>query len=369
MSIFDRELKASNILMLTKVDDSVHKRWFVLDPSRFLQVVINLITNAIKFTRGSRDKKITLQVSTSKDNPADSATDIEYFPARAADNSVRKDERYSNFVYLTVSVTDTGKGLTHDKRKTLFNRFAQASPKTHIEYGGSGLGLFISRKITELMGGQIGLCRHQKDGCTFCFFVAAGLATDFEVTRRLSEPTTDGYTAPTESLTSPTVPVAAEKVIGPTEPEDGATCVYRVLVCEDNLINQKVLCKGLRKRGFLVQSSNHGLEALDALKLAAVQCKENRSDRYYDIVLCDIGEFRLRSLIIRSALIWDPLEMPVMDGIECIQEIRRLEITGALPGHLNVIAVTANVRGEHVRRAKDAGMVRDYCRLSECARC
>jgi signal transduction histidine kinase len=77
----------------------------------------------------------------------------------------------NNKIYLAVEVSDTGKGLSDNEHQHLFNRFTQASPKTHIEYGGSGLGLFISRQITEMMEGQIGIRHGQQIGCTFVFFV------------------------------------------------------------------------------------------------------------------------------------------------------------------------------------------------------
>jgi hypothetical protein len=97
-----------------------------------------------------------------------------YFPEKTI-ISDRLDEKYNpeNDIYLSCSVLDTGKGLSDDDHNILFNRFAQASPKTYIEYGGSGLGLFISRHITELMGGQIGVRRGQEVGSTFSFFIRA----------------------------------------------------------------------------------------------------------------------------------------------------------------------------------------------------
>lgn len=106
-----------------------------------------------------------------------------------------------------------------------------------------------------------------------------------------------------------------------------------MLVVEDNIVNQKVLCKQLRNRGFDVEASNHGLEALMALEAA------NTSNKlYFDVVLCDI-------------------EMPIMDGIECVREIRKREDDGLLPGHIPIIGVTANVRSKQVDAAIESGMV------------
>jgi hypothetical protein len=132
------------------------------------------VTNAIKFTRGKEIRQITIKVSASRSIPSAIADDIVYFPEKTI-ISDRVDEKYNveNDVYLSCSVSDTGKGLSDDDHNILFNRFAQASPKTYIEYGGSGLGLFISRHITELMGGRIGVRKGQKLGSTFSFFIKA----------------------------------------------------------------------------------------------------------------------------------------------------------------------------------------------------
>ena len=72
-------------------------------------------------------------------------------------------------LFLTFAVADTGRGLSEQEKSTLFGRFTQASPRTHINYGGSGLGLFISRRLTELQGGAIGLASEPKKGSTFTF--------------------------------------------------------------------------------------------------------------------------------------------------------------------------------------------------------
>jgi signal transduction histidine kinase len=67
-------------------------------------------------------------------------------------------------VYLYFSVKDTGRGLSEDEKTRLFHRFSQASPRTHVQYGGSGLGLFISRELTELQGGEIGVASTEGAG-------------------------------------------------------------------------------------------------------------------------------------------------------------------------------------------------------------
>lgn len=82
-------------------------------------------------------------------------------------------------IFLEFAVQDTGRGLTPEEKKVLFQRFSQASPRTHVQYGGSGLGLFISRELTELQGGEIGVSSEAGKGSTFAFYVKC---------RRSSEP-------------------------------------------------------------------------------------------------------------------------------------------------------------------------------------
>lgn len=126
----------------------------------------------MKFTRGKVTRHITVKVSASRDMPSSGGTNIVYLPQKVVEKDVpERDTSDNDNVYLSCSVSDTGKGLTEDDHDVLFNRFAQSSPKTYIEYGGSGLGLFISRHITELMGGQIGVSRRQDLGSTFSFFI------------------------------------------------------------------------------------------------------------------------------------------------------------------------------------------------------
>lgn len=103
-------------------------------------------------------------------------------------------------LFLEFAVRDTGRGLTPDEKKLLFQRFSQASPRTHVTYGGSGLGLFISRELTELQGGEIGVSSEAGKGSTFAFYVMC---------RRSSEPQ-EAVDAPSLAL-SRKVSIAREK--------------------------------------------------------------------------------------------------------------------------------------------------------------
>ena len=387
LRIFDRELRESGITMNIvehKSLDAMDVSFLMLDPNRFLQVLINLVTNSIKFTRSAKQRHITIELTASAKRPT--PPQVRFFP------SIRRESPFTTrtttpppspeneIIYLGISVCDTGKGLTQSESHSLFNRFAQASPKTHIEYGGSGLGLFISRQIVELMHGQIGIKHEQEAGCTFAFFVqtqrvtvdqdelsqaadklkislthhpvtplsnstvaqkldtppvltplersASGLSTEMSGKITIEVDAGDDQSETAQSTAKRTLEVP--KTTAPAQPQVSAT---KVLVVEDNLINQKVVCKQLRNRGYEVHAANHGGEALAALKTAAAPGQE-----YFAIILCDI-------------------EMPVMDGIACTQELRRLEKEHVLPGHIPMIAVTANARSTHVERAMQAGMV------------
>lgn len=116
------------------------------------------------------------------------------------------------------------------------------------------------------------------------------------------------------------------------------TALFKVLIVEDNLVNQRVLAKQLRNIGMNVAVANHGVEALDYLRQTRY-CIPDEGSSAEDL-----------SLILMD---W---EMPVMDGLTCVREIRKLQSLGIVKGHIPVIAVTANVRSEQVAEALEAGM-------------
>ncbi|KAJ9656073.1 hypothetical protein H2198_005233 [Neophaeococcomyces mojaviensis] len=343
IKIFEPELRSSDINLSLHADDSLTKYgivWILLDPNRFSQILINLITNAIKFTRASSTRKIDIKLSAHAERP-DSPQELQYVPPR-----FRQLQRKVSYVhaaspqiedklYLRCSVSDTGKGLSSDEKKLLFKRFAQASPKTEVSYGGSGLGLFISRQITEMLGGEIGVGSSPSGGCIFAFYVATTKIDPPEnlkdIPKPRSSPAVRAADIPmTLALESPKkLPSRLKEAQKPSTQE-----TRKALVVEDNLVNQKVLCKQLRNRGFEVEATNHGREALEALERARIAANNGGP---FDVCLCDI-------------------EMPIMDGIECVKEVRRLESEGHFPARIPIIGVTANVRSKQVDAALDAGM-------------
>ena len=175
--MFRPEVQAKDIELTFHPDESVevlNLDWVLLDPSRLLQITVNLITNAIKFTQAEPQRAISVHVSASPQEPDTYGKDFQFVPTRGVpllDVTTGEDWGPGELVYLHVEVKDTGCGLTPEEKDLLFERFAQASPRTHAHYGGSGLGLFISRQLAELHGGQIGVSSEAGVGSTFGFFI------------------------------------------------------------------------------------------------------------------------------------------------------------------------------------------------------
>ena len=234
------------------------------DAGRLRQVLLNLAGNAIKFTEhGGVSIRVALESATG---------------AHAR---------------LRFEVTDTGIGISEAAQARLFQPFVQADGSTTRRFGGTGLGLAISRQLVELMGGEIGLRSDPGTGSTFWFTV--------QLERQKASP------AGTDER-------AGSRRLAPAPAADSAAKLpLRVLLAEDNAVNQMVARKQLAKIGCAVDVVASGLEALRAL---------DRAD--YDVVLMDC-------------------QMPEMDGYETTREIRRLGLrSGAGPARLQIIAMTAN---------------------------
>ncbi|KAK8088387.1 hypothetical protein PG997_003348 [Apiospora hydei] len=333
--MFELECKKDGIDLIFIEDPSVRQmraEYVMMDPSRTLQVLINLLTNAIKFTRDRPTRRIVVRLGASAEPPSsDSPSGISYAAATTESTGLLVNSEWGmgRPVYVWVSCQDTGCGMSSGEQSKLFTRFTQATPRTHIRYGGSGLGLFISKKLTELQGGSIGVRSEPDVGSTFTFFVA---------TRIAPPPTPIKVSAAKDSpLNWPgTVEHDARRKIGHLS----------VLIVEDNLVNQKVLSQQLRKAGCQVHVSNHGAEALEFLRKTSywAAAKAGDSKRASSPPLVDL-----------SVILMD-IEMPVMDGLACTRKIRDCQKSGEIIGHIPIMAVSANARSEQVSMARDSGM-------------
>ncbi|KAI9649866.1 hypothetical protein NHQ30_002448 [Ciborinia camelliae] len=294
-----------------------HIDWVIFDSSRVTQILINLLTNAIKFTRGEEKRKITITYGASLAEPEkDFDSGFYWVPCdnKGEDLTLNPEWGSGEHVFLTCAVTDTGVGMRAEEIPRLFTRFEQANSKTSIRYGGSGLGLYISQQLAEKQGGRIGLSSKLGQGSTFGFYVKGRRSTD------------------------------PPKGVGPNispGPSGGSyyddSKAMQVLLVEDNLVNQRILKKQLTKAGCVVQVANHGLEALEIIRQCSCWHEPVKDAKDLDIILMD----------------W---EMPVMDGVTCSREIRSLQHAGKILKHIEIIAVTANAREEQVQLALRNGI-------------
>jgi PAS domain S-box-containing protein len=354
LKMFEGELNTNGIEMKFQVKNryiDMGIDWVKLDPSRLLQVLINLMTNAIKFTQSHPKRSIIVTLDASTDISERTESGVAYFQSDRPhhdDITDQPDWGDGEKINLHFSVRDTGRGLDEHERKLLFQRFSQATPRTHVQYGGSGLGLFISRILTELQGGQIGVTSQKGVGSTFSFYVKSRKTTVPPAELKALPPAPPLTRAPGSSTTVETRQpknAIGDILSGSTKPpapeprfsEDGRR-LFDVLIVEDNLVNQKVLQRSLRNVGNNTKVANHGGEALEVLKESRYWYGNESSGHDISVILMD-------------------LEMPVMDGMTCARKIRELERDGTITSHIPIIAVTAYARPEQIEDAKAAGVV------------
>lgn len=178
LSMFRSELRKQEIQFEYKLDNSYAEcgiDWVLADFSRMGQVLINLVSNAIKFTAKADSKKeIRVSMGASTKRPPSYPPNVVFF--KSGEDALRLDATTTpewgegQVAYVMVAVKDTGIGISDQAQKRLFERFNQATPRTESDYGGSGLGLNVSRKLCHLHGGEIGVGSREGEGSTFGFF-------------------------------------------------------------------------------------------------------------------------------------------------------------------------------------------------------
>jgi hypothetical protein len=246
--IFDAELQSKKIEMMIRKHHSFEDLeidWVRADPSRISQILINLLSNAIKFLDNRPERRITLTLSASTTPPKLDAVPL-YSPELESGNE-------SQDLYLSFSINDTGPGLKQAEMAALFQRFQQATPRTHVTYGGSGLGLFISKRLVELQGGRIYVDSVEGKGSTFSFFIKVERSMTLGLSKQV-----------------PSSSVKGERVEATVHEDDGNQT--HVLVVEVSLLSI-ILISGQFDQSTVTE------EAIIGLRIQGLSC-ESRAGGY-----------------------------------------------------------------------------------------
>jgi PAS domain S-box-containing protein len=262
----DFKAREKGLNMRVRINPNVPEA-VVSDPSRIKQVLLNLLSNAVKFTHEGH-----------------------------IDVYAKVTEEAGKTCKVRIAVSDTGIGIPDEKQKNVFESFSQAEAHTFRKYGGTGLGLSISKKLTELLGGEMGVKSIEGIGSTFWF----------ELPMEISE----------QNLSEQT-----DKLVETLKTLSG----MKVLLVEDDQMNQFVMSKILKRWDVIVNTADNGKEAIKMLSAA-----------HYDVVLMDV-------------------HMPEMDGYEATRMIRS-GTSGALNPRVPIIALTADITNETRALVRESGM-------------
>ncbi len=265
------QAEKKNLYLSAECEGDGEAEW-IGDAHRIVQALHNLVSNAIKFTDGG-GVTVRFTIPSSPGAP------------------------------VRIEVTDTGIGISESQAKRIFEPFTQADVTTTRKYGGTGLGLSITKGLIEAMGGALSVRSTPGAGSTFIVElqlepVSASSAVSSGVGSPAAQPAT--------------IPAAALEKL-------------RILVAEDNVVNQAVLKNFLRAGGHDVEFVENGLLAVEACKA-----------REFDIVLMDIS-------------------MPVMDGVEALRQIRFLEREGGVKSAVPMIGVSAHAMRQQIDEYLQAG--------------
>ncbi|MBD2610133.1 response regulator [Nostoc punctiforme FACHB-252] len=286
-------------LKLTFLDDPRLTTMIVGDITRLRQVLINLISNAIKFTKtGSIEVSVIIRNS----------SEISH-------------STVVNICEIQFSIKDTGIGIPRDRLERLFKAFSQVNSSITREYGGTGLGLAICKQLCELMGGRIWVESQLDVGSTFYFTITASVIPEE------SEVRTDNGLRPSTLTEFRSHGSGMENYENNCDFSTPDCPKLRILLTEDNLVNQKIALKQLKNLGYSADIANNGKEALEVLEKIP-----------YDLILMDC-------------------QMPILDGLETTKEIHRWQESQFASGRRPVvIAMTANAMKEDKQMCLDAGM-------------
>ena len=328
-----------------------------IDSSRLMQVLINLIGNAIKFTSGQPVRKISVVHGVVKAmsprfetrfGDLTWASSIKPKQSKPAQLGL---EKWEEKLYAYFVVEDTGLGMSPEDMARLFQRFSQAKSKTHITYGGSGLGLHICKELAEKQGGGIGVASKEGHGSTFVVYLETKAATAVLPTIGQRPPmvrapsTANGSVRSHSSSMNSVLREMPDPIDRLEEVALASTEGFHVLLVEDNLINQKVLARQLHKAKCTVTIANHGEEVLAILEQST----------YWNHDAVNGVQIEHASKRIPLQVVLMDIEMPAMDGLQCTKQIRLLQNKGVITGQVPIIATTANARQEQKDRVFAAG--------------
>jgi signal transduction histidine kinase/ActR/RegA family two-component response regulator len=265
---------AKRLRVETDIAPALSGRLLIGDPQRIAEVLLNFAGNAVKFTESGF---VRLAARVDESRPGGTG------------------------LMLRFEVQDSGIGIAPEAQARLFRDFEQADSSTTRRYGGTGLGLAICRRLAELMGGHVGVDSALGRGSNFWFSLPVGMAVQ-----------------------APAAPVAAPRPHSARERLAELVRVHpcRILLAEDNPVNQEVAVALIGSAGLTVDVAMDGQQAVDMVKAG-----------HYALVLMDV-------------------QMPVMDGLDATRTIRRLPEGGDLP----ILAMTANAFDDERQRCLDAGM-------------
>ncbi len=293
-NIFRKQAQEKQISLTYSIAANV-PLWVMGDSTRFRQILLNLVGNAIKFTQQG-----TVAIAVSA-RPVFQGQQNQY--------------------ELMIQVQDTGVGIKGDLLKKLFQPFVQADATIARKYGGTGLGLAISKRLVELMGGTIWV---ESQGN-----VAGNPPVDWRLNPAMNQGSTQGssfyFTVILAATKTPELAAPAPS-IPDIQASPSESYPLRILLAEDNQINQKLALQFLKRLSYQADIANNGLEVLKLLE-----------DREYDLILMDV-------------------QMPEMDGIEATRQICTLYPESSRP---YIIAMTANAMEGDRELCLNAGM-NDY---------